>query len=85
MPTALCLIFVAAPIVAALSFELDTFVPFMILFCVFVGLASSSNTSAGSRSENLAEADRRSRVRRLDRRRGLRSHRPGVPTASAMR
>lgn len=43
MPTMMmCLLFVAAPVVAALAFDFDSFVPLLILLCVIAGLSSSS-------------------------------------------
>jgi len=43
MSTASALLFAAVPIIAALSLNMDTFVPFFILFCVSAGLTISSN------------------------------------------
>jgi hypothetical protein len=43
MSTASVLLFAAVPIIAALSLNMDAFVPFFILFCVIAGLTISSD------------------------------------------
>jgi hypothetical protein len=60
MPAALCLIFIAAPIIAALSLDSDTFVTFLILYCVTAGLCTSSADTSADPIENRSEENRRS-------------------------
>jgi hypothetical protein len=66
MPAALCLIFIAAPIIAALSLDSDTFVTFLILYCVTAGLCTSSADTSADPIENRSEENRRSCEPRID-------------------
>jgi hypothetical protein len=67
MPAALCLIFIAAPIIAALSLDSDTFVTFLILYCVTAGLCTSSaDTPTDSPIQSRSEENRRSCEPRID-------------------
>jgi hypothetical protein len=52
MSTASALLFAAVPIIAAFSLDTDTFVPFLILFCVIAGLSISGNNRHSDSARN---------------------------------
>jgi hypothetical protein len=81
MPAALCLIFIAAPIIAALSLDSDTFVTFLILYCVTAGLCTSSADTSADPIENRSEENRRSCEPRIDPRCGQPTRPSRIPSA----
>jgi hypothetical protein len=60
MPTVLCLLLLALPIVAALLLDIGTFVSFLLLFCVAAGLTTSASDDPAF-FEDFADKNRRNR------------------------
>jgi hypothetical protein len=60
MPTVLCLLLLALPIVAALVLDIGTFVSFLLLFCAAAGITASASDDP-TFFEDFADKNRRNR------------------------
>jgi hypothetical protein len=65
MPTILCLLLLALPIVAAVVLDIGTFVSFLLLFCVAAGLTTSASDDSAF-FEDAADKNRCRHKSRLD-------------------